>query len=289
MDSTTGSSLSDTSAEAMSLDDLLDGIASDAGAALTGATPPPETDARQTSTAGDVPPLDAASTSGTNVSAAPVDAAAPNAAPTTDDQSAASDAAPGTTPQWDAPENPYYQQAQQFAQAFGALHQRAAQQKQAAELAARDQILAEIPNMDPEQARWATAQLVQWERQQAAQQQQTLINQYEPYAKEVAVARMADRFSLTRDEIAELQQFEGDPRLMERYAEKISTQRRRYDDQNRQLKADMDALNARISAQERMASPADRVASGGGRAGVAPEDAESLDDLLAGLSLPSWG
>ena len=278
----------DTSTEAMSLDDLLDGIAQDAGAALTGATPPPETDAHQTSAATDVPPLDAASTPGTNVSAAPVDAAAPTAAPTTDDQSAASDAAPGTT-QWDAPENPYYQQAQQFAQAFGALHQRAAQQQQAEELAARQQILAAIPDMEPEQARWATAQLVNWERQQAAQQQQTLISQYEPYAKEVAVSRMADRFSLTRDEIAELQQFDGDPRLMERYAEKISTQRKRYDDQNRQLKADMDALNARISAQERMASPADRVASGGGRAGVAPEDAESLDDLLAGLSLPAWG
>ena len=278
----------DTSTEAMSLDDLLDGIASDAGAALTGAVPPAAADTHQTSTVTDVPPLDAAPTPGTNVSAAPVDGAAPNAAPTTDDQSAASDAAPGTT-QWDAPENPYYQQAQQFAQAFGALHQRAAQQKQAEELAARQQILAAIPDMEPEQARWATAQLVNWERQQAAQQQQQLINQYEPYAKEVAVSRMADRFSLTRDEIAELQQFDGDPRLMERYAEKISTQRKRYDDQNRQLKADMDALNARISAQERMASPADRVASGGGRAGVAPEDAESLDDLLAGLSLPAWG
>ena len=287
MDSTTGPSLLDTSSEAMSLDDLLDGIASDAGAALTGATPPSETDARQTSAVTDVPPLDAAPTPGTNVSAAPVDGAAPNAAPTTDDQSAASDAAPGTT-QWDTPENPYLQTAQQFAQAFGALHQRAAQQKQAEQLAARDQILAAIPDMDPEQARWATAQLVNWERQQAAQQQQTLISQYEPYAKEVAIARMADKFSLTRDEIAELQQFEGDPRLMERYAEKISTQRKQYDDQNRRLKADMDALNARISAQERIASPADRVASGGGRAGVAPEDAESLDDLLAGLNLPVW-
>lgn len=263
------------------LNDLLDGITADAADALTSAQEPVAEPPAPSSDVGQAPPSDTPAAAGASASGSDDQTASQTGA----DQSSEPAAPAAQTSPWESDENPYRQQAQQSAAFINALHQQAIQQRMAQEIAARDQLLAELPNMDPDQARTVMAQLIAWERQQARQQQQQLVSQYEPYAREVAISRMANRFSLTRDEIAELQQFDGDPVMMERYAQQISGRRRQYEEQTKQLRSQLDALNARISAQQRMASPADRVASGGH---TAINDIESLDDLLNGLDLPVW-
>lgn len=279
MDSTFSAS---TPMDDSALNDLLGGITTDAEATLTGTPAPSAPETPPMSAAFDVPPADA-----TASEEAVPDASA--AAPSPDDQSSDPVAPHAPTPPvWDSPDNPFYQQAQGYKQFIDSLHQRAQVNEQAKQLAVRNQIIEEIPNMEPDKARWAAAQLLAWDRQQAEAEKQALIQQYEPYTKEVAIKREADKHSLTKDEIAQLYEFE-DPRQMAKFAERLSSNRKSAQSENAQLRSQLDALQLRMQAQERMGSPADRVIGAGDRAGTSPEDATNLDDFVAGLAIPHLG
>jgi hypothetical protein len=263
------------------LNDLLGGILADADAALTGAETPAETGSPPPSSAPGLPQTDPAPSTAAEV-------AAPAAVAPPDTQSSVPDPAPTpTAPNWESDENPFYGQAQQYAQTLQALHQRAQENRQQQEQAARQQILNAIPDMEPEKAQQAVAALQLWDRQQAEREKQQLISQYEPFAKQVAVQQIAEKLSLTADERAKLMQFD-DPRQMAWAANELKQARTQHEQSTADLRRQVEELSMRVQAQERMASPADRVAAGQGGPGVAPENATNLDDLVAGLNLSGW-
>lgn len=264
-----------------SLDDLVAGIGFEAESVISGDSPP-EPQSPDTSPVQVEPPV---SEPVSNEAPPAVDAAAE---PPVDESSATPPEPEPQKPIWESDENPYFKQANTLTQALQRAAQNVQQRQLAEEYAAREQILNQLPNMDPVQAQIVRAQLDAWDREQAQTRVQAVEAEYEPIAQELAIRRLSERLSLTVDERKELEQFR-DPQQMAWAAQQMAANRKQRETEKSELQKQISELTMRVQAQERMQSPADRVAAGVGGPSTNLQNVTNLDDFLDNLNLPTGG
>lgn len=187
---------------------------------------------------------------------------------------------------WDSDENPYRSQATQLTEALRLAAQNVQRQREAEDMAARQRLIDELPNMDPDRARLVVAQLQAWDQQQAQARIQAQNVEFEPIAKELAIRKLAERFSLTAEERQKLEQF-ADARQAEWAASEMATSRRDREKQLSEYRNQIAELKLKVEAQERLNSPVDRVAVGAGGPAAIPSDANDIDEFVASLNLPT--
>lgn len=224
----------------------------------------------------------------------PVTEPVSNEAPPADDVAAEpQEQSPATTPEpepqspnWDDPSNPYFQQTQQYQQALQLAAQRVQAKHEAEELAMRDRIIEELPNMEPGKARQVAAQLAAWEASRGAAQVQAINSQTEPLLKELAIRRLGDQLGLTADERTKLERFD-DPKVLDFNAREMVGNRKAREAEASELRQKISELQLKVQAQERLNSPVDRVAVGASAAPLNPQDATDIDEFVAALNLPT--
>lgn len=258
-----------------SIDELLDGVFDSAGVSPSPDETPPPDQSPEPDAPPAIAPISAEAESVDDVAAEPL----------ADVSSAPEPTPEPVKPAWDSDDNPYRTQAETLTKALELAVRRKQAEQDAEQLAARDKLIAELPNMDPVQARIVAAQLAAWEERRAAERVKAVESQTEPLLKELAIRRLGERLSLTADERKDLEQF-NDPQQMAWAAQTMVANRKQRETETSQLRNQLAELQRRVQAQERINSPVDRVAVGSGPA-IAPQDAETLDDFLDALDLPT--
>lgn len=269
----------DSIESADALDDFLAGLGAEAEAAVT-AESPAEPGAQAESPVQDTPPV----SEPVSNEAAPAESVA--AEPPVDVSSDPEPTPEPQSPNWESDENPFYGKTQQYEAALKLAAQKAQEKQQAEEYAARQRILDELPNMDPDRARQVVTALQAWDAQQAQAQVRALEAQYEPIAKAYTIRKLGDELSLTADERKSLERFD-DPRMLDSMAREMASNRKAREKEVSELRKQIGELKLRAEAQERVNSPVDRVAVGAGGPAEALQNATNIEDFVANLGLPT--
>lgn len=263
------------------LDDLLDGIVSDAESTLNG-TPPTEKPPVEASPPEQQPPV---SEPVSNEAEPAVDVAAEPPVDVSSD--------PVTPPaneslNWDSDDNPYRKQAAELQRAYDLAKQNVQQQRMREEYAERQRLINDLPNMEPERAREVVLALQAWDRQQANLRIQELNGQTEPLLQELLAWRLGNEHGLTAEERTQIAtgKFASPEEAVAR-ANEIVANRKQLEAVKSQYEKQISGLKLAAEARDRMQSPVDRVAVGAGATTAIPSDVNSLDDFLNGLDIPT--
>lgn len=261
-----------------SIDDLIAGIGAEAEAAMSGFSPevaPTPDLSFDTEQPPVTEPVSSEAAPAVDVAAAPASDPSPVPAPEPEPK----------TPTWESDDNPYFKQAAQYEAAMKLAAQRVQENQYAEEMAARQRLINDLPNMDPDRARQVVVALTAWDQQQAAARVKQVEAEYEPFVKELVVHKLGQKLSLTADERKELEKF-TDPRQLDWAAHQLAESRKQREAELAEARKKIGELTLQVQARERASSGVDRVAVGS--AAVTLQDTNSIDDIVANLNLGDW-
>jgi len=187
-------------------------------------------------------------------------------------------------PVWDTPDNPFYEKAQKADEFINTLHQQALTRKQAEEQAAVEQLIEQLPNLDPDKQQYVLRNLLAYKDQQAQQAVQQLQQQYEPHLGKYVKRDIFSQYEIDEADRKELEQF-SDPRQIAFMAKKTHEVKQSANERINALQAELENLKTNQQAITRRNSGVDLPVQA--VAGI-PSDAQSIDDLVSTLNLSGW-
>jgi hypothetical protein len=225
-------------------------------------------------------------------------AAQAQTAPTSVDQLPQIDPAPAaepgaiqpTQPNWQTDENPYYQQTQQLTNVMQAAQMYAQQQQQLAAQAeyqrqeAACQILTDkLPELEPEEQKLAVQAIRQWEATKAQSKLHQTEAELEGAAAFITYQHLEQVKQLTPEESAYMRSIPN-ANAAKFYAESRAAARAEYQQQLAAERAKWEQSLNQTQAQDRLASGADRVGTGGS-APSSLASATNIEEYWAALDL----